>query len=140
MLCGLEPFKRLFLIHSQLAEKKNRQKYTLSRIASNETHQASERNELRLQHMFVTLRPTVAKLGNNVAETLLGIQIFPNLAARETCAAETNFAARKQEMFLPWSQNHFCFPDTNFAPETYVSQFSHPGKHTKKHCFRNNVS
>ena len=82
----------------------------------------------------------MAKLGNIVAETLLRMQMFPNLAARETCVAETNFAARKQEMFLLWSQKHFCLPDTNFASETYVSQFSHPGKHNKKHCFRNNVS
>ena len=28
-------------------------------------------------------------------------------------------------MFLPGVQKHFCFPDTNFASETYVSQFSH---------------
>ena len=82
----------------------------------------------------------LAKLGNIVAETLLRMQMFPDLAARETCVAETNFAARKQKMFLPWSQKHFCFPDTNFASETYVSQFSHPRKHNKKHCFRNNVS
>ena len=78
--------------------------------------------------------------GPIVAETFLRMQIFPSLAARETCVAETNFAARKQKMFLPWSQKHFCFPDTNFASETYVSQFSHPRKHNKKHCFRNNVS
>ena len=26
--------------------------------------------------------------------------MFPNLAPRETCIAETNFAARKQKMFL----------------------------------------
>ena len=57
--------------------------------------------------------------------------MFPNLAARETCVAETNFAARKQKMFLPWSPKHFCVPDTNFASETYASQFSHPGKHNK---------
>ena len=49
--------------------------------------------------------------------------MFPNLAARETCVAETNFAARKQNVFA-WSQKHFCFPDTNFASETCVSQFS----------------
>ena len=36
--------------------------------------------------------------------------MFPSLAVRETCVAETNFAARKQKMFLPWSQKHFCFP------------------------------
>ena len=60
----------------------------------------------------------LAKLGNIVAETLLRMQMFPNLAARETCVAETNFAARKQKMFLSWSQKHFCFPDTNVASET----------------------
>ena len=57
--------------------------------------------------------------------------MFPSLAARETCVAETNFAAREQKMFLPWSQKHFCLADTNFASETYVSQFSHPGRHRK---------
>ena len=82
----------------------------------------------------------LAKLGNIVAETLLRMQMFPSLAARETCVAETNFAARKTKIVFVWSQKHFCFPDTNFASETYVSQFSHPGKHDKKHCFRNNVS
>ena len=67
--------------------------------------------------------------------------MFPSLAARETCVAETNFVARKQKVFLAGaSEKHFCFSDTNFASETYVSQFSHPGKHNKKHCFRNNVS
>ena len=30
----------------------------------------------------------------------------------------------KKNVFA-WSQKHFCFPDTNFASETYVSQFSH---------------
>ena len=84
----------------------------------------------------------LAKLRNIVAETLLRMQMFPNLAARETSVAETNFAVRKQKqkMFLPLNQKQFCFPDTNFASETYVSQFSHPGKHNKKHCFRNNAS
>ena len=62
---------------------------------------------------FVLVTKGLAKLGNIVAETLLRMQMFPNLAARETCVAETNFAARKQKMFLPWSQKHFCFPDTN---------------------------
>ena len=50
----------------------------------------------------------------------------PSLAARETYVAETNFAARKQENAVFTSgQKHFCHPDTNFASETYVSQFSH---------------
>ena len=25
------------------------------------------------------------------------------------------------------SQKHFCFPDTDFASETYAAQFSHHG-------------
>ena len=91
-----------------------------------------------VQHDYVPLG--LAKLGNIVAETLLRMQMFPNLAARETCVAETNFAARKTKNVFAWSQKHLCFPDKNFASETYVSQFSQPGKHNKKHCFRNNVS
>ena len=43
----------------------------------------------------------LAKLGNIVAETLLRMQMFPSLAARETCVAETNFTARKQEILCP---------------------------------------
>ena len=34
-------------------------------------------------------------------ETLWPRQIFPSLAAREACVAETNFVARKQKVFLP---------------------------------------
>ena len=56
----------------------------------------------------------LAKLGNIVAETLLRMQMFPNLAVRETCVVETNFAAWKQKMFLPGVKNIFasktCFP------------------------------
>ena len=52
------------------------------------------------------LRP--GKLGNIVAETLLRRQMFPSLAARETYVAETNFAARKQKMFLPGVKNIFA--------------------------------
>ena len=36
------------------------------------------------------------------------MQIFPSLAARETCVAETNFAAQKQKMFLPRVKNIFA--------------------------------
>jgi len=32
------------------------------------------------------------------------------------------FAAWKQENVFSSGQKHFCFPDTNFASETYVSQ------------------
>jgi len=49
----------------------------------------------------------MAKLGNTVVETLLRRQMFPSIAAMETYAAETNFAARKQNMFLPEVKNIF---------------------------------
>jgi len=49
----------------------------------------------------------LAKLGNIVAETLFRRQMFPSLDARETFVAETNFAARKQKLFLPELKN-FC--------------------------------
>ena len=72
----------------------------------------------------------LAKLGNIVAETLLRMQMFPNLAARETCVAEINFAVRKQKNVFAWSQKHFCFPDTTLATPENIA----------RHCFRNNVS
>ena len=81
----------------------------------------------------------LAKLRNIVAETLMRMQMFPNLAARETCVAKTNFAARKQKMFLPGVQNIFA-SRTQILRSKHVSQFSHPGKHNKKHCFRKYVS
>ena len=34
--------------------------------------------------------------------------MFPSLAARETYVAETNFAARKQKLFLPVVKNSFA--------------------------------
>ena len=34
--------------------------------------------------------------------------MFPSLAVRETCVAETNFAAQKQKMFLPGVKNIFA--------------------------------
>ena len=62
----------------------------------------------------------LAKLGNIIAETLLRMQMFPNLAARETCVAKTNFAARKQKMFAMESKtflppgHKFCVRNTCF--------------------------
>ncbi len=34
--------------------------------------------------------------------------MFPSLATRETYVAETNFASRKQKMFLPQVKNIFA--------------------------------
>ena len=66
--------------------------------------------------------------------------MFLILAARKTYVKETNFAARKQKNIFALSrQKYFCFPDTNFAFETYVSQFSHCENNLElkltKNCF-----
>ena len=50
-------------------------------------------------------------------ETLLRMQMFPNLAARETCVAETNLASRKQKMFLPGVKNIFAFRTQILRPK-----------------------
>ena len=48
----------------------------------------------------------LAKPGNIGAETLLRMQMFPSLAAREVCVAETNFASRKtKSVFFPGVKN-----------------------------------
>ena len=66
--------------------------------------------------------------------------MFPSLAAQETFVAETNFAARKQKMFLPEVKNIFVSRTQILRLQHNVSQFSHPGKHKKQQCVRNNVS
>ena len=71
-----------------------------------------------LHYALIALTKGLAKLGNIVVETLLRMHMFPSLASRETCVAETNFAARKTKSVFAWSQKHFFFPDTNFASET----------------------
>ena len=50
--------------------------------------------------------------------------MFPNLAARETCVAETNFAARKQKMFLSGVKNIF-------ASRTQILVLATPGNITR---------
>ena len=62
-------------------------------------------------------RKGLAKLENIVAETLLRRQMFPSLAARETYLAETNFAARKQKMFLPGVKNNFASRTQSLLPK-----------------------
>ena len=83
----------------------------------------------------ISVTKGLAKLGNIVADA--NVSQFSR--AGNMCC-ENKFCCSETKNIFAWSQKHFCFPDTNFASETYVSQFSHPGKHNKKHCFRNNVS
>ena len=62
----------------------------------------------------------------NVVETLLRMQMFPNLDRRETCVAETNFAAQKTKKGFCLESKTFCFPDTNFASETMFPSLATP--------------
>ena len=66
----------------------------------------------------------LGKLGNIVAETLLRMQVFPNLAARETCVAETNFAARK-------TKNVFASRTEILRPKHMFPSLATPGNTTR---------
>ena len=68
------------------------------------------------------------------------MQMFPNLAARETCCGNKFCFSGNKKMFLPGAKTFSASRTQILRPKTYVSQFSHPGKHNEKHCFRNNVS
>ena len=57
----------------------------------------------------------LTKLGSIVAETLLRMQMFPSLAARETCVAETNFAARENKKCFCLESKTFLLPGHKFC-------------------------
>ena len=57
--------------------------------------------------------------------------MFSNLAARETCVAETNFAARKQKMFLPGVKNIFASRIQILRPKHVFLTLSNPGDITR---------
>ena len=61
--------------------------------------------------------------------------MFPNLAAREICVAETYFAARKQKMFLPGVKNIFASRTQILRPKEMFPSLATPGN-----IARNNVS
>ena len=65
--------------------------------------------------------------------------MFPNLAARETYVAETNFAARKQKTFLAGVKNIFASRTQILRPKHMFPSLATPGNITR-HCFRNIVS
>ena len=55
------------------------------------------------------------------------MQMFPNLAMRETCAEETNFAAWKQKMFLPGVKNIFASWTQILRPKHMFPSLATPG-------------
>ena len=61
--------------------------------------------------------------------------MFPSLAARETYFSETNFAARKQKMFLPEVKNIFVSRTRILRPQHMFPSLANRGNITS-----NNVS
>ena len=61
--------------------------------------------------------------------------MFPSLAARETYVAETNFAARKQKLFLPEVKNIFVSRTQLLRPQQMFPSLAIQGNITS-----NNVS
>ena len=57
--------------------------------------------------------------------------MFPNLAARETCVAETNFAAGKQKMFLSGVKNIFASRTQILRPKHMFPSLATPGNITR---------
>ena len=57
--------------------------------------------------------------------------MFPSLAARETCVAETNFAARKQKMFLSGVKNIFASRTQILRPKHMFPSLATPGNITR---------
>ena len=56
--------------------------------------------------------------------------MFPSLPARETCAAETNFDARKQKMFLSGVKNIFASRTQILRPKHVFPSLAGPGNIT----------
>ena len=57
--------------------------------------------------------------------------MFSNLAARETCVAETNFATRKQKMFLAGVKNIFASRTQILRPKHMSPSLATPGNKTR---------
>ena len=58
--------------------------------------------------------------------------MFPSLAARETYVAETKFAARKQNMFLPEVKNIFVSRTQLLRPQQMFPSLATQGNITSK--------
>ena len=59
------------------------------------------------------------------------MQMFPNLAARETFVAETNFAAQTQKMFLPGVKNIFVSRTQILRPKHMFLSLTTPADITR---------
>ena len=61
------------------------------------------------------------------------MQMFPSLAARETCVAETKFffTARKQKMFLTRVKNIFASRTQILSPKHMFPTLATPGNITR---------
>ena len=58
--------------------------------------------------------------------------MFPSLAARETCFAETNFAARKTKNVFAMESKTFLLPGHKFCVRNMFLCIATPGNMTRK--------
>ena len=58
--------------------------------------------------------------------------MFPSLAARETCVAETNFAARKTKNVFAMESKTFLLPGHKFCVRNMFPCIATPGNMTRK--------
>ena len=61
--------------------------------------------------------------------------MFPSLAARETYVAETNFAARKQKMFLPVVKDIFVSRIQLLRPKQMFPSLATQGNITSNNVY-----
>ena len=73
----------------------------------------------------------LAKLGNIVAETLLRMQMFSSLAARETCVRRQILLLGKQKMFLPGVKNNIASRTQILRPKHMFPSLATPGNITR---------
>ena len=57
--------------------------------------------------------------------------MFPNLTVRETCVAETNFAAQKTKNVFVWSQKHFASRTQILRPKHMFPSLATPRETTR---------
>ena len=73
-------------------------------------------------------------------EALLQMQMFPSLAARETCCGNKFCCSENKKCFCHGVKNIFASRTQILRPKHMFPSLANPGQHKKKHCFRNIVS
>ena len=90
---------------------------------------------VKLPNFILKTTKGLAKLGNNVAETMF-LVMFPGVAKLGNICFGHNICVREEKMFLTPGKNIFVFRAAKFVSATQVSRAAKLGNI----CIRNNVS